>query len=101
MNTKLNHIRDWNDLAKDTNWSATRLAKYCNISTSTLTRFFRKNMGKTPKAWLREQRLYGAAESIKAGNSVKETAYRYGYKYPNQFSREFFKYWGCRPTSYE
>jgi AraC-like DNA-binding protein len=56
-------------------------------------------MGKTAKIWLTEQRQYQAAKAIQSGVSVKESAFQLGYEHPNQFSREFRKFWGYCPTS--
>lgn len=99
MNTKLKQIQNWHELARQANWSAVKLAKLCNVSMSTLKRYFNKNMGKTPKTWLTEQRQYKAAKAIQSGVSVKESAFQLGYEHPNQFSREFRKFWGYCPTS--
>jgi transcriptional regulator GlxA family with amidase domain len=46
MNTKLNHVQDWLKLAKQANWSVSKLAKLCQVSTNTLRRHFLASMGK-------------------------------------------------------
>jgi AraC-like DNA-binding protein len=38
-----------------------------------------------------------ANQLLREGASVKETAAKIGYKYPNHFSRQFKKYWGHSP----
>jgi transcriptional regulator GlxA family with amidase domain len=98
MNTRLNHIQNWLELAQQANWVTSALAKNCGISVRTLERHFLKNMGKTPKAWLVEQRQSQAIELLRSGCAVKETAVRIGYKHSNNFSREFRKFWGHYPT---
>jgi AraC-like DNA-binding protein len=55
-------------------------------------------MGKTPKAWLTEQRQHQAKAAIEGGLSVKESAFQLGYQHPTQFSREFKKFWGHCPS---
>jgi AraC-like DNA-binding protein len=99
MNTRLNHIHNWPELAQQANWSAALLANECGVSLRTLERFFRKQMGNTPKAWLSEQRQKEAAEFLRNGASVKEAAFQFGYRYAHHFSREFKAYWGVCPTS--
>jgi len=99
MNTKLNHIQNWPERARDTNWSASALARKCGVSVRTLERYFLKRMGKNPKAWLAEQRQHQAIELLRDGSSVKETAATLGYKHSNHFSREFKKCWGHNPAS--
>jgi len=97
---KLQRVENWISLARLANWSATKLAKDCNVSMSTLKRFFLRRMGKTPKAWLTEQRQYQAKAAIECGLSVKESAFQLGYQHPTQFSRDFKKFWGRSPSDY-
>ena len=99
MNTKLNHIHDWPELAKQANWSVAAMAKQCGASTRTLERHFRKTMAMSPRVWLAQQRQLGAVEFLADGSSVKETASQLGYKYAHHFSRAFKKYWGCCPAT--
>ena len=98
MNTKLNHVQDWQELAKQANWSVSRMAKLCNVSSRTLQRHFLKERQKTPKSWLVDERQKQAIAFLCAGTSVKVTAFRLGYKQPHHFSREFKLYWGVCPS---
>jgi transcriptional regulator GlxA family with amidase domain len=99
MNTKLNHIQNWPERVREAKWSAATLAKQCNVCKRTLERYFFKHMGKSPKAWLTEQRQYQAQKAIQTGLSVKEVAFQLNYEHANQFSREFHKFWGYCPAS--
>jgi len=92
MNTKLNHIQDWAGAAKQSNWSVTKLADCCGVSSRTLERHFLKWTGKTAKQWLIEQRHTEAAKLIRQGLSVKEVAQQSGYRHASSFSREFNRY---------
>jgi transcriptional regulator GlxA family with amidase domain len=98
-NSRLNNIQDWTELAQQANWSASVLAKKCGVSVRTLERYFLKQMGKNPKAWLAEQRQHHAIELLHDGSSVKETAACLGYKHSTHFSREFKEHWGHCPTA--
>jgi AraC-like DNA-binding protein len=97
MNTKLNHNPDWPKLAKQANWSVTKLASFCKVSPRTLERHFRRSTGKSPKEWLAEQRQRQALELLRDGSSVKETASLLGYSHAHHFSREFKERWGYSP----
>ena len=98
---KLDDSRDWLALAKQANWSVTKLARLCNISVRTLERHFVKAMGKSPKTWLLEQRQRQAGELLREnGRSVKEIASKLGYKQAHHFSLEFKRYWGVCPTQF-
>jgi transcriptional regulator GlxA family with amidase domain len=94
MNTKLNHVQDWLKLAKQANWSVSKLAKLCQVSTNTLRRHFLASMGKPPRFWLAEERQRQAVELLRAGSSsIKETATRMGYKQQTNFTRKFKEHW--------
>jgi AraC-like DNA-binding protein len=99
MNSKLNHIQNWPELASQTNWSASALAKKCGVSVRTLERHFLEQMGKSPKGWLAEQRQIQAAELLHDGSTVKETAASLGYKHPSHLTNEFKKHWGHCPSN--
>lgn len=72
MNTKLQYVDNWEELAKLANWSVSNLAKNCNISTHTLERFFLKELSKSPKDWLSDQRQRRAVELLQPGSTIKE-----------------------------
>jgi transcriptional regulator GlxA family with amidase domain len=99
MNTKLNHIQNWVEFAQQVNWSVTRLAKRCKVSTRTLERYFLKEMNKTPKAWLIEQRQRQAIELLRDGSTIKEAAGYLDYKHPSHLTNGFKKHWGHCPTN--
>jgi AraC-like DNA-binding protein len=97
MNTRLNQVQNWPELARAANWSASALARRCGVSVRTLERYFLRNMGKSPKVWLAEKRQLLAIELLREGSTVKETAGRTGYNHASTFSREFKKHWGSCP----
>jgi len=98
MNTKLNTIQNWPERANHANWSVSGLSKLCGVSRRTLERYFLKHIGKSPKAWLAEQRQQQAIELLQEGNTVKETANCLQYKHPSHLTNGFKKYWGHCPT---
>ncbi len=98
MNTRLNHVQNWPELAHQASWSAAKLAKKCNISVRTLHRYFLKTMGKNTKTWLAEQRQRNAHDLLRKGSSIKETATCLGYKQPTNFTRKYKNHWGICPS---
>jgi transcriptional regulator GlxA family with amidase domain len=99
MNGRLQWIQKWEELARQANWSAEKLAKKCDVSLRTLERYFLETMGKCPRAWLCEQRQRCAIELLRDGCKVKKTATLLGYKHATHFSREFKKHWGHSPST--
>jgi len=98
LNTRLNQIQNWPELARQTSWSATTLAKLCGVSRDTLRRHFLQHFGKTPKVWLADQRQQQAMELLRDGSSIKETAACLGYKQQTNFTRKFKEHWGACPS---
>jgi AraC family transcriptional activator FtrA len=98
MNTKLNNIQNWPELARQAKWSASALAKLCGVSVRTLHRHFLQHMGKNTKAWLDEQRQHNARELLCDGSSIKETSACLGYKSQSNFSRHYKHQTGICPS---
>jgi AraC-like DNA-binding protein len=95
---KIIEEKEWLKLAQQAEWSVNKLAQLCNVSVRGIELRFHKQMGRTPKKWLAEQRQIQAAILMRAGPLVKEVSSQLAYKQPNHFSREFKKQWGCCPT---
>jgi AraC-like DNA-binding protein len=98
LNTKLKYPNNWHELAAEAKWSASALAAKCEVSMSTLERYCKSHLGKSPKKWLTENRQTLAMELLSRGRSVKEVAGFLAYSQAAQFSRDFKKYWGTAPT---
>jgi AraC family chitin signaling transcriptional activator len=98
MNTRLHHTQNWVEHAREANWSAVALAKKCGVSVRTLHRYFLRKTGKNTKNWLAEQRQRHALELLCEGSSIKETAFRLGYKQPTNFTRKYKNHWGICPS---
>jgi AraC-like DNA-binding protein len=100
VSSRLDHVPNWPELARQENWCAQRLARACNVSLRTLDQFFLETMAKCPHEWLFEERMKEAVELRKDGSSVKDTAAILGYKHATHFSRDFKKRWGCSPSAF-
>ena len=99
MNTRLIKIQDWSELIRQTNWSVTELAKFCQVSPDTLRRHFLANMGTSPRLWMAAERQRQALELLHNGSSIKETAACLGYKQQTNFTRKFKEHWGVCPSA--
>lgn len=100
MNTKLKHVENWLELAKEADWSAAKMAEMCNVSVRTLERYFLQQMQKPPKAWLIDQRQKRAMKLLNTGFSVKQVTSELNYQHASTFSREFKKFWKVCPTNH-
>jgi len=96
--SKLNNMQNWEDLACKAKWSASALAKSCRVSRDTLRLHFLKQMGKSPRAWLTENRQQQAIVLLRNGSSIKEAAACLGYRQQTNFARKFKIFWGFCPS---
>jgi AraC-like DNA-binding protein len=93
-------IEDWQRMAAETAYQAARLSKKVRLSRRQLERHTQKLFGRSPQAWLDEQRLIKAATVLKERRSVRASAYALGFKQRSHFSRQFKKHYGVWPTEY-
>ena len=100
MASRLDSVRDWENLAKATNYELAQMARNCNVSLRQLERFFRLKFGIAPKAWIDRQRLHQAMLLICRGEPIKSTAYKLGFKQSSHLSRMFKQHYGKSPRAY-
>jgi len=78
-----------------------QLTKIAGMSESTLMRYFRKIMNRSPIDYIIRVRINKAAELLKSGNMrVTEAAYECGFSDGNYFSRQFKKILGRSPREF-
>lgn len=78
--------------------NVTQISEMFNISTSQLTRIFKKNIGSTPWEYILRKRLAAAKEMIKAGNSMQDACYECGFSDYSSFYRAYKKYFRESPS---
>jgi AraC-like DNA-binding protein len=100
MGSRMTRIGDWDLLASKAGYDARQLASICQISIRQLERFFRQSFESSPQAWLNRVRLSVAQQLLMQGLTVKETAYRLGFKQPSHFCRQFRHFTGCTPNNF-
>ena len=76
------------------------LANEFYLSKSTIIRLFKKNMGMTPTQYLIYVRIMASRNYLEAGCSVKDVAYKIGYKDESSFIKKFKELQGISPKQY-
>jgi AraC-like DNA-binding protein/mannose-6-phosphate isomerase-like protein (cupin superfamily) len=82
------------------NRSFKALCDNAGASTRTIERIFKRQAGTSFETWRRQARLMKAIELLVAGNSVKETAYRVGYRQTGAFVTMFRDTFGKTPKAW-
>ena len=100
MSSRLEHIKDWDALAKPAKYRVHVLAVVLEVSPRQLERFFVENRGNCPRKWLREVRMRRAVELICMGRTMKEIATELDYESASHFSFDFKQYFGLAPRHY-
>ena len=88
MNSRLQRIQNWPQLAHQAGYSVSALASSCKVSVRTLERFFLSAMREPPHRWLKRLRMQRAIELLRDGSTVREIAFCLGYEDPSHFSRD-------------
>lgn len=77
------------------------LTKVGNCSKSTLHRMFENYCGKTPGAYILQQRMNSARHLLLQANSnISEVAYKVGFSSLSYFVKQFKMYHNCTPGDY-
>lgn len=79
----------WRPSAEESNYSPLRMAEQCHVSLRHLERRFKLEIGFTPRAWLKWQRLKTALIRLQGNASIKEIAYSLHYCQVSHFCRDF------------
>jgi len=97
MNSRLDHITNWEQLAADSGYRIGEMARNSGVSARQLRRYFRRQLGRRPKQWFDELRADAAARQLERGESVKNAAIDQGFKHPQSFTRFFSRIKGTLP----
>ncbi len=76
------------------------LARSVGMSPFHFTRIFRELVGIPPHSYLRRIRLEQAARSLREGASVTEACFTSGFQNLSHFSRQFYRHFGVKASSY-
>ena len=81
--------------------SRTEVANRAGLSTRTLTRHFRNEVGMSWRQYLRTLRMFRAAQLLaEEGPSISEICYAVGFENHSAFTRSFEAFYGQTPTQY-
>ena len=100
--TRTDHhtVGNWLELAHQSHYRAVVLSKALGISPRQLRRCTQRAFGRSPQAWLDEQRLAMAAGMLRRHRSVKEVGFMLGFSQTSNFSREFKRHYGICPSAF-
>lgn len=74
------------------------IARFVGYSSYHFVRKFKEVTGKTVMEYVREKRIFAAANEIKAGANICDTAMKYGFDTHAGFTKAFLNIYGCTPT---
>lgn len=76
------------------------IADHCGYSPSHFARKFKETVNKTVMGYVREKRIFAAAELIKNGSGICDAAMEYGFETHAGFTKAFNAVFGCCPRDY-
>ena len=88
-------------LARQACYCREALAAHLGMTERTLRRLFQRQFQCAPKVWLLGRRMEAAAQLLREGLSMKETAATLGFQHASSFTREFKRHFGCVPREYQ
>lgn len=100
MNSRLNRIEHWPQLAHAARYRAPALAAQLGYSRRQLERYTRQTHGCSLVAWLNELRMRRALELVPECSTMGEIAERLFFNEVGNFSRAFKKFYGVAPSLY-
>jgi len=79
-------------------FSLDEIARFVGYSSYHFARKFKEVTGKTIMEYVREKRIFAAADEIKAGANICDTAMKYGFDTHAGFTKAFSSIYGCTPA---
>lgn len=78
-------------------FSLDEIARFVGYSSYHFARKFKEETGKTVMEYVRERRIFAAANEIKAEVNICNTAMKYGFDTHAGFTKAFLNIYGCTP----
>lgn len=86
------HLRD--------EFTLDEIARFCGYSSFYFAHRFKEAVNKTVMEYVREKRIFAAAEMIKNGSNICNAALEYGFETHAGFTKAFNTVFGCCPRDY-
>jgi len=87
VNSRLDRVRDWRDLAREAKYQVRGLAKICGVSERQLRRYVFEHLKKRSKRWLDELRAEAAKRDFERGDLVKAASNDVQFNHASNFTR--------------
>src|SRR6266511_4654459 len=99
MNSRLDRIMDWEDLAFRARYRVENMARLLAVSRHTLYSRLTGAVGCSPRQWIGDLRLRRAGDLLSQGRTCKEIAHELGLT-PASLCRRFYRAAGSAPREY-
>jgi AraC-like DNA-binding protein len=86
-------------LSSDCAYNASTLATRLGISIRQLQRLFARQLGCSPRTWLREERMQAAHRLLLRASTIKEVSLALSFRQESHFSRDFRNRFGYTPSA--
>jgi AraC-like DNA-binding protein len=96
--SRLDRVHNWEERIKHAGYKVSRVARNLTVSPRHLRRYLENNFGKAPHEWFNGLLMRDAAQLLREGKSVKETAAALGVS-ASHLSHAFKKAFGFPPSS--
>jgi len=101
-NKKVTYILSYIEENLSSNITLEELSSLLHYHPSYFLRFFKEELGTTPMAYIRQQRIALARRLLLDGNiTIRDISIRTGFQSPHYFARCFKKETGLTPTEYQ
>jgi AraC-like DNA-binding protein len=97
--SRLDLITDWEFRAEQVRFNVRALARGCGVTDRQLRRYFQSRFGNSPHSWMALARLQKVEPLLSTGALVKEAAAEAGFSQPENFTRQFKRYFNAPPSA--
>ena len=87
-------------IASECGYRVGEICRWLECSERYFRRVFSRDIGLSPKQWLREERMVEARRRIQEGAALEDIALALGFSSSATFRREFFDAHGVRPREW-